>query len=604
MTARSLPIAQRTRPETRTIGTTLLIAAALVSRASRARGADLVEPSVARSVSNVLLEKLVVEEYTYATTTPSVFSFKTRGYFGATTDASTAADQTLSDLKIGPTLKFAAGDRVNILLDNKLEPNTDSVVMNTYHTPGTTNLHMHGLHISAYDPHDNVLIKVEPGSTRQYAYDIIADHAAGTHWYHAHAHGSTALQVGGGLVGVIIVEDGSDEIPAEYQNLDEKVMMIQYMQFEDVRRIAATSGMGESHTSSSTASIADMFTTNGQYAPTIKIDQNEWTRLRMVFMALDKVVEFTLGSAAAGLGCEWTLLAKDGIYVDNAPRALTNVYMAPGNRADVLIRCTTVGSFTVDSVGDASGRGPPSKNIATTVGALNFQVVSSVSSATTLTPFNAKLPNYLASVTAYAGSGAVESHTLQFAPVAGGGCNVNYDNAGAAAYTAVSLGNIPAGSVQTWSLSGSDRHPFHIHVNPFQLGSVTDTSGLANPYFFMGDWHDVMYVPSGYSIPQVHFHTADFTGKVVAHCHFLNHEDQGCMGFWEITGDNGTVVSDLASRAMTTVVSPPPSTSSSGTAMTTVVSPPPSTSSSGTVHVASVARAFALCALATLFAYA
>ena len=122
---------------------------------------------------------------------------------------------------------------------------------------------------------------------------------------------------------------------------------------------------------------------------------------------------------------------------------------------------------------------------------------------------------------------------------------------------------------------------------PFQLGSVTDTSGLANPYFFMGDWHDVMYVPSGYSIPQVHFHTADFTGKVVAHCHFLNHEDQGCMGFWEITGDNGTVVSDLASRAMTTVVSPPPSTSSSGT-----------------VHVASVARAFALCALATLFAYA
>ena len=87
MTARSLPIAQRTRPETRTIGTTLLIAAALVSRASRARGAALVEHSVARSVSNVLLEKLVVEEYTYATTTQSVFSFKTRGYFGATTDA-------------------------------------------------------------------------------------------------------------------------------------------------------------------------------------------------------------------------------------------------------------------------------------------------------------------------------------------------------------------------------------------------------------------------------------------------------------------------------------------------------------------------------------
>lgn len=28
----------------------------------------------------------------------------------------------------------------------------------------------------------------------------------GTHWYHAHHHGSTALHVGGGLIGALIVE--------------------------------------------------------------------------------------------------------------------------------------------------------------------------------------------------------------------------------------------------------------------------------------------------------------------------------------------------------------------------------------------------------------
>ena len=403
-----------TRTSTRSFAV-VLIATLATLRAPIVHAADLIEPTLVTSSSGVLTETLTVEEYTYATTTPSSFSFKTRGYFGSS-ETSTAG-QTLSALKVGPTLKFKAGERVNVLLQNNLEVNTDSVVMNNYHTPGTTNLHTHGLHISAFDPYDNVMRKVEPGNSHQYQFDIITDHAAGTHWYHAHVHGSTALQAGGGLVGVLIVDDAADEIPTEYQSLDEKVLMIQYTQFADVKIIAETAGMGETWTSTSTGITGGMahFTANGMYAPTIKIDQNEWTRLRMVFMALDKVVEFQLGSAAAGLGCEWKLLAKDGVYVAAAPRALSSVYMAPGNRADVLIRCTTVGSFTVDSVGGAQ------THIGSTTGALNFQVVSSASTASTLTPFNAKMPNYLATVNAYSGTATRETHSLQFAPGGGGG---------------------------------------------------------------------------------------------------------------------------------------------------------------------------------------
>jgi len=37
----------------------------------------------------------------------------------------------------------------------------------------------------------------------------------GTHWYHPHLHGSTALQTGGGAHGIIIVEDAaSDGLPS------------------------------------------------------------------------------------------------------------------------------------------------------------------------------------------------------------------------------------------------------------------------------------------------------------------------------------------------------------------------------------------------------
>ena len=44
-----------------------------------------------------------------------------------------------------------------------------------------------------------------------------------------------------------------------------------------------------------------------------------WTRLRMVYSALKTAIGMTISDTNA-LGCEWKLLAKDGIYVADAPR--------------------------------------------------------------------------------------------------------------------------------------------------------------------------------------------------------------------------------------------------------------------------------------------
>jgi len=562
----------------------LVLALARVSRA-----APLVEPSVVRSSDGALTETLTVAEYEYATTTPTTVSFKTRGYFGS---AETVPTTSTSTLKLGPTLRIKAGDRVRVNLVNALSANADAVVMNTYHTPGTTNLHTHGLHISSYDPLDNVLIKVEPGNSHQYVYDIASDHAAGTSWYHAHAHGSTAIQVGGGMAGVIIVEDASDEIPLDVAAVTEKIIVVQYIQFADVVTIASTVGMGETWTSTSTGTAGlSRFLVNGQYAPTITLNQNEWTRLRTVFMSLDRAVKLSLGAAASSLGCEWKLLAKDGIYVDDAPRAMTNVYMGPGNRADILIRCSSAGTFTVDSVGGTNPNAP------STTGVLNFDVVSSTSTATALTKFTAKKPVYLADIFAY--TGTVETHSLTLAGAGGGpgggqgggqgggpagrrrllqggggACLLNYDNAGPVSYTGNSLGDIAAGSVHTWTLGGANAHPLHIHINPFQLGTVVDATGDADSYFKQGDWHDVLFIPTGFTISQIHHHFADFEGKVVLHCHFLNHEDLGCMGYWTITGSNGTRATGLSASALATSTTPltttPPATPSAAKASNAV----------------------------------
>jgi FtsP/CotA-like multicopper oxidase with cupredoxin domain len=569
--------------------TTVVFVLALGAVAINAATAtELLTPVVLESLAGVLNDVLVIDEYTARFTTPKVMTFKTRGYFTQNAlGGSSNASRALNDgLQIGPTYAVKAGDVLNVTLVNDLEVNADQAgyAMNTVHTPGTTNVHTHGLHVSSYEPHDNVMIKIEPGMRYQYSFEIIDDHAGGTHWYHSHVHGSTAIQTGGGTVGVIVVKDAADEVPSDLQAITDKVLMVQYTEFDEVVKIAQATGSGstaEAWTSTSTGIGAQeaFFTVNGQYQPTLTINQNEWMRLRLVFMALTKVVEFKMSSGAAGLGCEWGLLAKDGVYVKNAPRALSSVYMAPGNRADVVVRCSSVGTFTIDTVGGAQ------THIATTANVWTISVASSTTVAAALTTFTAKRPNYLADTYNYAGTGIKETHTLLFAasPQA---CLVKFDNQGEL-YDEISMGSMAAGSIQEWDISGVDKHPFHIHVNPFQIGTVTDSTGDSNPYFVIGDWHDVLFRPAGVAISKAYFHVADFAGTVVIHCHFLHHEDKGCMGFLEITGANGTVAADLlASALIQSSTSPPP--------------PPPPPPSSGTTTAPRVVVAVALlvCVLA------
>eukprot|EP00122_Pirum_gemmata_P006551 Pgem_evm1s5993 len=60
-------------------------------------------------------------------------------------------------------------------------------------------MHTHGLHISGYV--DDVGIDIVPGESHLYEYEVASNHAGGTHWYHSHRHGSTAIQAGGGAAG-------------------------------------------------------------------------------------------------------------------------------------------------------------------------------------------------------------------------------------------------------------------------------------------------------------------------------------------------------------------------------------------------------------------
>jgi len=81
-------------------------------------------------------------------------------------------------------------------------------------------------------------------------------------------------------------------------------------------------------------------------------------------------------------------------------------------------------------------------------------------------------------------------------------------------------------SAEQWKVSaGGQNHPFHIHVNAFQVLKRIDPSGAITS---MNVWRDTLFLEEGHSYI-IRSRFADFLGKTVIHCHFLDHEDQGMM---------------------------------------------------------------------------
>src|SRR5262249_9966875 len=81
-------------------------------------------------------------------------------------------------------------------------------------------------------------------------------------------------------------------------------------------------------------------------------------------------------------------------------------------------------------------------------------------------------------------------------------------------------------TAEEWTVTAySQHHPFHIHVNPFQVIMRTNGDGTKTP---MNSWRDTLYIRQEESYT-IRSRFKDFLGNTVIHCHFLDHEDQGMM---------------------------------------------------------------------------
>jgi FtsP/CotA-like multicopper oxidase with cupredoxin domain len=118
---------------------------------------------------------------------------------------------------------------------------------------------------------------------------------------------------------------------------------------------------------------------------------------------------------------------------------------------------------------------------------------------------------------------------------------------------------MPLNGLQDWLLeneTSGPAHPFHIHVNPFQIVEIDTpslnadkTAATYSKYIPSSDyiWQDVIAIPVGVTTTDgtlypgkvvIRQRYPDFTGTFVLHCHILPHEDRGMMQLVRIVPAN------------------------------------------------------------------
>lgn len=487
---------------------------------------------------------------------------------------------------VGPTLKLKPGNKLRLTLRNTMpgerwEPH----MMNKLNSFNTTNVHYHGLHVSPDGISDNVLIQVGPHETQEYELDIPADHTPGTYWYHPHRHGSTAGNVASSMSGAFIIEGGLDDIP-EIRAAKDRVMVLNQIPYLYKNTLDDPSSKTDPPAQTTfdfkegiiEAKYADYIfgpgdwaalgrytTINGVQLPVIEMKPGQVERWRLIDSGqretiMLKIIPAPTASGKVAPEIKFHEIAVDGLALGKMVEK-TTIELWPGYRSDVLVQAPEEpGEYLLideESSGTSSMNGQ--------LEPLNYVARLRVAGK----PAPMKLPTSeqmkglrLPSIPDKDITGPqTASYGIQ---VVGGKTVFSIDGKPFDMETARTL---KLNEVNEWTLdtnntvaNGLVTHPFHIHVNPFEVTSIMSPVLDADGNMIMENgkpklveevtdgpvWRDTVKIPgNGYVKMRTRY--TDFVGTFVQHCHILDHEDQGMMQLIDIQSDKPEVSAAPAS---------------------------------------------------------
>jgi FtsP/CotA-like multicopper oxidase with cupredoxin domain len=379
----------------------------------------------------------------------------------------------------GPTLRMRPGDTLKINLVSELDSGT--------------NLHAHGFHTNPDGFGDNVLIEMQPGETRNIVMPTLDNHPSGLYWYHPHVHGDTDDQVNGGLAGAIINVGPHDELEG-IKGRTERLLIIQATQWDMNGDLVPV----DQQTPTSVTRYV-----NGQLNPVIRIRPGEIQRLRILNAASDLFMDLSLdGHQLVEIGADANGYSR--------PFPTDHSFVAPGARKEVLLQGGQPGTYPLRAL---PFEGDPGATVATVI--VEGDPVTDHQMPTQLLP----LPEDLS-----VGVPAVK-RTLVFDILDGPKFVIDgkeFDHH-------VVNQTVKLGDLEEWRIenASSSTHPFHIHVNDFQVVAINDEPIDALSH------RDTLEIPANGSFT-MRIRFTDFPGTSVYHCHLLAHEDGGMMGIVKV----------------------------------------------------------------------
>jgi FtsP/CotA-like multicopper oxidase with cupredoxin domain len=306
-------------------------------------------------------------------------------------------------------------------------------------------------------------------------------------------------------------------------------------------------------------------------------------------------------SIAPATGLAWRQIAQDGVQLafENYDKTLGTVNrqfnLAPANRADILVRASTTPGTTYAitvqpnegiALDPTSSPGVRDNPVVLMTVSVDGPVVDPAQDFIQKKSDYPKMPDFLGDIPA---SSIAQRRTLDFGAVHNliDGKTFNQNR-----YSQI----MELNDAEEWTIkneAGDKAHPFHIHINPFQITEVFEpnsenTSDPTKPCYvdptnpqtwkpckpFTGPfvWWDTFAIPTsvtknlpattcttvdkcpaaiqeyttcssgqcsvtiaGYFKMRTRF--VDYTGAYVVHCHILIHEDRGMMQLVEVVPD-------------------------------------------------------------------
>ncbi|EIE26107.1 hypothetical protein COCSUDRAFT_46497 [Coccomyxa subellipsoidea C-169] len=283
---------------------------------------------------------------------------------------------------------------------------------------------------------------------------------------------------------------------------------------------------------------------NGVFSPIINMKAGQAYRWRMVNGATMKWMDLSFNQS----GCHLGIYARDGNFLRDFPRITDHIVMSAANRVDVMVVCEA-GEYSL-----RTGAGPLGNDLG--CGSSHCELLTQDNLATLVVspeggykvypeaPFGApncqpRFPPYLSDlrnvgpttdgVTSITYSGLVNFTNKDPTGPASGNCLIN-----SLVYNEAQPLQEVLGEVTQLEVDNIDQHPYHHHIQPYQIVSLPNDTDAFNSLWRVGDYVDTLLLPSsGMKNATVRWIPGPVeitgTGYALLHCHILPHSDEGCI---------------------------------------------------------------------------